>query len=109
MYERSTAHYFNYFEKNQQERQVSTLGIASVPRRMYGWCCTVHIFSLGGYDATAVILLVTLAGDVESNHGPPKIYTRVLSAPNASPTTKNAMALSYASLAKTGSTLHAKH
>ena len=42
---------------------------------MYGWYCTVHIFSLGGYDAPAVILLlITLAGDVESNPGPPKIY-----------------------------------
>ena len=50
--------------------------MASVPRGMHGWCCTVHIFSLGGYDAPAVILLlITLAGDVESNPRPPKIYT----------------------------------
>ena len=42
---------------------------------MYGWRCTIHIFSLGGYDAPAVILLlITLARDVESNPGPPKIY-----------------------------------
>ena len=41
---------------------------ASVPRGKYGWCCTIHIFSLGGYDAPAVmLLLITLAGDVESN------------------------------------------
>ena len=36
-------------------------------------------------------------------------FTRVPSAPNALPTTKNTKALSYASLAKTGSTLPAKH
>ena len=36
-------------------------------------------------------------------------FTRVPSAPNVSPTTKKTRALSYASLAKTGSTLPAQH
>ena len=35
-----------------------------------------HFFTRGGCDVPAVILLhITLAGDVESNPGPPKIYT----------------------------------
>ena len=45
-----------------------------------GWSYTVIIFSLWGYDVPAVIpILISLAGDVESNPEPPKISCPVCS------------------------------
>ena len=87
-----------------------TLEMASVLHGMYFWCCTIHILSLEGYDVPAVILLlITLAGDVESNPGPPKIFTCPICSQRITNNKKYKEGLSYASLAKTGSTLPAQH
>ena len=87
-----------------------TLGLASVPWGMYGWCHTIHIFSLMGMThqqsySTSLHSPETLRATLYHQ----KFTLYHPSAPNTLPTTKNTRALSYASLAKTGSTLPAQH